>query len=66
MARIVGIDLPREKRVVIGLTYIYGTYLNRYVIRPRLRSYGESSTVTLSPGKILIKFILILQEKRES
>ena len=24
MARIVGIDLPREKRVVIGLTYIYG------------------------------------------
>ena len=24
MARIVGIDLHREKRVVIGLTYIYG------------------------------------------
>ena len=24
MARIVGIDLPREKRIVIGLTYIYG------------------------------------------
>ena len=24
MARIVGIDLPRDKRVVIGLTYIYG------------------------------------------
>ena len=24
MARIVGIDLPREKRVEIGLTYIYG------------------------------------------
>ena len=24
MARIIGIDLPREKRVVIGLTYIYG------------------------------------------
>ena len=24
MARIVGIDLPREKRVVIGLTYIFG------------------------------------------
>lgn len=24
MARISGIDLPREKRVVIGLTYIYG------------------------------------------
>ena len=24
MARIVGIDLPRDKRIVIGLTYIYG------------------------------------------
>ena len=24
MARIAGIDLPRDKRVVIGLTYIYG------------------------------------------
>ena len=24
MARITGVDLPREKRVEIGLTYIYG------------------------------------------
>ncbi|MCI8653758.1 MAG: 30S ribosomal protein S13, partial [Angelakisella sp.] len=24
MARIAGIDLPREKRVEIGLTYIFG------------------------------------------
>ena len=24
MARIAGIDLPREKRIEIGLTYIYG------------------------------------------
>ncbi len=24
MARIAGVDLPREKRVAIGLTYIYG------------------------------------------
>ncbi|VDK14474.1 hypothetical protein OAL24_01287 [Oenococcus sicerae] len=24
MARISGIDLPRDKRIVIGLTYIYG------------------------------------------
>ena len=24
MARIAGVDLPRNKRVVIGLTYIYG------------------------------------------
>ncbi|MBF1048262.1 MAG: 30S ribosomal protein S13, partial [Peptostreptococcus sp.] len=24
MARIAGVDLPREKRAEIGLTYIYG------------------------------------------
>ena len=24
MARIAGVDLPREKRIEIGLTYIYG------------------------------------------
>ena len=24
MARLAGVDLPREKRVEIGLTYIYG------------------------------------------
>jgi len=27
MARIAGVDLPREKRVEIGLTYIYGVGL---------------------------------------
>ncbi len=29
MARIVGVDLPREKRVEIGLTYIYGVGRSR-------------------------------------
>lgn len=29
MARIAGVDLPRDKRVEIGLTYIYGIGLNR-------------------------------------
>ncbi|RKY89883.1 30S ribosomal protein S13 [candidate division KSB1 bacterium] len=28
MARIAGVDLPRNKRVVIGLTYIYGIGLS--------------------------------------
>src|SRR5678815_4770863 len=31
-------------------------------MRPRVRSYGDSSTVTLSPGRILMKFIRILPE----
>lgn len=29
MARIAGVDLPREKRIEIGLTYIYGIGLSR-------------------------------------
>ena len=28
MARIAGVDLPREKRVEIGLTYVYGIGLS--------------------------------------
>ena len=29
MARIAGIDIPREKRIEVALTYIYGIGLNR-------------------------------------
>ena len=29
MARIEGVDLPRSKRIEIGLTYIYGIGLTR-------------------------------------
>ena len=29
MARIAGVDLPRDKRIEIGLTYIYGVGLSR-------------------------------------
>src|SRR5687768_16590286 len=36
------------------------SYLNRYVMRPRVRSYGDSSTFTRSPGRIRMKFIRIL------
>ena len=36
-----------------GLTFIVlFLYLNRNTTRPRVRSYGESSTFTLSPGRI--------------
>lgn len=37
MARIVGVDLPKDKRVEVGLTYIYG--IGR---RQSLRILGES------------------------
>lgn len=44
MARIAGVDLPREKRIGIGLTYIYGigharseTILGKAGIEPTIR-----------------------------
>ena len=40
MARISGVDLPREKRVEIGLTYIYGigvTSSNRILSQAEVR-----------------------------
>jgi hypothetical protein len=37
-----------------ALTFILESflYLNRYVIRPRVRSYGDNSTFTRSPGRM--------------
>jgi small subunit ribosomal protein S13 len=43
MARIAGVDLPRDKRVDVGLTYIYG--IGRSASRAILRKAGvESAT----------------------
>ena len=41
MARIAGVDLPREKRVEIGLTYIYG--IGRVTSRRLLEETGISA-----------------------
>ena len=41
MARIAGIDLPREKKVEIGLTYIFG--IGRMTARRILEATGVSS-----------------------
>ena len=38
MARIAGVDLPREKRVEIGLTYIFG--IGRKTARDIIKSTG--------------------------
>lgn len=43
MARIAGVDLPREKRVEIGLTYIYG--IGRKSAQEILNATGVSSDV---------------------
>ncbi len=41
MARIAGVDLPREKKVEIGLTYIYG--IGRAIARQILEKTGVSA-----------------------
>ena len=43
MARIAGIDLPREKRIEIGLTYIFG--IGRQQARNIIKSTGVSPDV---------------------
>lgn len=43
MARIAGVDLPRDKRVVIGLTYIYG--IGRTTSREILRKLNIDENI---------------------
>lgn len=45
MARISGVDLPREKRVEIGLTYIYG--IGRASSNRILRQLALTQTLVL-------------------
>ncbi|MEC4890143.1 MAG: 30S ribosomal protein S13 [Nitrospira sp.] len=54
MARIAGIDLPREKRTDIGLTYIFG--IGRAVARKILKEAGVDGSIRikdLSEDKIV-------------
>jgi small subunit ribosomal protein S13 len=60
MARIAGIDLPRQKRVEIGLTYIYGigvtrsnTILKKAGIDPSVRVKDLSEEEVSKIAKIL-------------
>lgn len=51
MPRIAGVDLPRDKRIVIGLTYIYGIGQSR--ARMILKNAGVSEDIRvrdLTPG----------------
>lgn len=42
MARIAGVDLPREKQVHVGLTYIYG--IGRSLVKQILKKAGVTPT----------------------
>ncbi len=53
MARIEGVDLPREKRIEVGLTYIYG--IGRPTSKSILNSTGVSPDIRvrdLSEGEV--------------
>ena len=43
MARIAGVDLPRDKRIVIGLTYIYG--IGQSLSQKILKAAGVSEDI---------------------
>ena len=43
MARIAGIDIPRDKRVVVSLTYIYG--IGSYTAKTILKKCGISEDI---------------------
>ncbi|MEW6247910.1 MAG: 30S ribosomal protein S13 [Nitrospirota bacterium] len=54
MARIAGVDLPREKRIDVGLTYIYG--IGRSSARQILKKAGVDGSIRvkdLSEDKII-------------
>jgi small subunit ribosomal protein S13 len=54
MARIAGVDLPREKRIDVGLTYIYG--IGRSTARQILEKAGVDGAIRvkdLSEDKIV-------------
>ena len=53
MARIAGVDLPKGKRIVIGLTYIYGVGLSRSkTILAKIGIDESIKTDDLSDGEV--------------
>ncbi|CDN11372.1 MAG: 30S ribosomal protein S13 [Richelia sp.] len=53
MARIAGVDLPRDKRIEIGLTYIYGIGLTRsHKILAATNVNPETRVKDLSDGDV--------------
>jgi len=54
MARIAGVDLPRTKRIDIGLTYIFGIGRTRAVeICKKAEVPGETKTDQLGEGEVI-------------
>lgn len=65
MARIAGIDLPRNKRIEVALTYIYG--LGRSSARAiceKAEISGDTKTDHLSDGEVVLLREIIEREYR--
>ena len=72
LARIAGIDLPREKRVEIGLTYIYGIgrvtsnkLLKEAGINPDTRVKDLTDAETLALRKLIEKDLVVEGDLRK-
>ncbi len=72
MARIQGIDLPRNKRIVVGLTYIYGigrtrseAILDKTSINPSTRVYDLSEEQVLALREACGEYTLEADLRRE-
>ena len=52
MARISGVDLPRDKRIEIGLTYVYG--IGKSTAKEILKATGISEDIRVKDGAINI------------
>ncbi|HSF67259.1 MAG TPA: 30S ribosomal protein S13 [Nitrospiraceae bacterium] len=62
MARIAGVDLPREKRTDIGLTYVYG--IGRATAQDILRKAGVDGSIRVKDlsEEHIVKIREIIQE----
>ena len=56
MARIAGVDIPREKRVEISLTYIYG--IGRTLSNKILKKVEENDTEILEKTRFFSAVVL--------
>ena len=64
MARIAGVDLPRDKRVEIGLTYIYGIGRKTSSITAALMvTFAVTSLMILKDLLILVVTVAFATEK---
>ena len=60
MARIAGVDLPREKRVEIGLTYVYG--IGRVTANKILAEAGvnpDTRVRELTDDEAIVVFVIV-------